>query len=339
MFRSVKLLLIFLFILLSNQKVFANGEVNVYSYRQPILIDPIFEEFTKSTGIKVNILHAKKGLLERLLSEGNNTPADVVLTVDISRLNQFVEADVLMPINSNILKKNVPSHLRDIDNRWFSFSKRARIVAISKDRVESGAIKKIEDLADPKWKGKICTRKGSHVYNRSLLASIITALGEKKAEEWAKGLVSNLARKPEGNDRAQAKAIYEGVCDIAIMNTYYYGKMKFNEKNPEQKYWAKAIDLVFTNQSDRGNHINVAGGGVVKYSKNKENAIALLEFLIQPQAQLLYSSKNYEYPVNPNMELSNELKSWGMFKEDKLPVEKLAELAPIAQKIIDRVGW
>ena len=339
MFRSVKLLLIFLFIFLSNQKVFANGEVNVYSYRQPILIDPIFEEFTKSTGIKVNILHAKKGLLERLLSEGNNTPADVVLTVDISRLNQFVEADVLMPINSNILKKNVPSHLRDIDNRWFSFSKRARIVAISKDRVESGAIKKIEDLADPKWKGKICTRKGSHVYNRSLLASIITALGEKKAEEWAKGLVSNLARKPEGNDRAQAKAIYEGVCDIAIMNTYYYGKMKFNEKNPEQKYWAKAIDLVFTNQSDRGNHINVAGGGVVKYSKNKENAIALLEFLIQPQAQLLYSSKNYEYPVNPNMELSNELKSWGMFKEDKLPVEKLAELAPIAQKIIDRVGW
>ena len=339
MIRITKIFLLFIFISLLNQKVFASGEVNVYSYRQPILIDPLFEEFTNSTGIKVNVLHAKKGLLERLLSEGSNTPADVVLTVDISRLNQFVDANVLMPINSSILMNNIPSHLRDSDNRWFSFSKRARIVAVSKDRVESGAIKKIEDLSNPKWKGKICTRKGSHVYNRSLLASIIAALGEKEAEEWAKGLVSNLARNPEGNDRAQAKAIYEGVCDIAVMNTYYYGKMKFNEKNPEQKDWAKSIKIIFTNQSDRGNHVNVAGGGVVKYSKNKENAIALLEFLTQPQAQLLYSSKNYEYPVNPNTELNNELKSWGMFKEDKLPVEKLAELAPTAQKIIDRVGW
>ena len=152
-------------------------------------------------------------------------------------------------------------------------------------------------------------------------------------------LVSNLARKPEGNDRAQAKAIYEGICDIALMNTYYYGKMKFNEKNPEQKEWANAISLIFTNQLDRGNHINVAGGGVVKYSKNKKNAIALLEFLSQPKAQILYSSMNYEYPVNPKTAISNELSSWGKFKEDKLNVEKLAELAPLAQKIIDRVGW
>ena len=192
---------------------YSAGEVNVYSYRQPILIDPFFEKFTNSTGIKVNVLHAKKGLLERLLSEGSNTPADVVLTVDIARLNQFVEEDVLTPVESSVLQKNIPSHLRDSEKRWFAFSKRARIVVASKDRVEPGAIKKIEDLSDPEWKGRICTRKGSHDYNRSLLASIIAAHGEAKAEEWTRGLVANLARKPEGNDRAQAKAVFEGVCD------------------------------------------------------------------------------------------------------------------------------
>ena len=318
---------------------FAYEEVNVYSYRQPILINPFFEEFTNSTGIKVNVLHAKKGLLERLLAEGADTPADLVLTVDIARLSQFVKEDIFVSVKSSVLTSNIPLHLRDSNNKWFALSKRARIVVVSKQRVSEGAIATIEDLADPKWKGKICTRKGSHDYNRSLLASIIAAHGEKVAEEWAKGLVANLARKPEGNDRAQAKAIYEGVCDIALMNTYYFGKMKFNEKNPEQKDWAKSINLVFTNQEDRGNHINVTGGGVVKYSKNKANAIALLEFLTQPKAQELYSSMNYEYPVNPNMTLSAELKSWGKFKEDQLAVEKLAELTPAAQKIIDRVGW
>ena len=337
--KNYQFLIIILYIIFLPFKSYANGEVNVYSYRQPILIDPFFEEFTKSTGIKVNVLHAKKGLLERLLSEGANTPADLVLTVDISRLKQFVDEDILISIKSPVLEKNIPSHLKDSKNRWFALSKRARIVVVSKERVVTGAIERIEDLADPKWKGKICTRPGSHAYNRSLLASIIAANGETIAEEWAKDLVANLARKPEGNDRAQAKAIFEGVCDIAVMNTYYYGKMKFNEKNLEQKNWANAIDIVFTNQNDRGNHINVAGGGVVKYSKNKANAIALLEFLTTLKAQALYSSMNYEYPVNPRMTLSDELKSWGDFKEDKLPIEKLAELAPSAQKIIDRVGW
>ena len=335
---SIILLSLSINILVSNV-AFANEEVNVYSYRQPILINPFFEEFTNSTGIKVNVLHAKKGLLERLLAEGSDTPADLVLTVDISRLSQFVEEGVLMSINSSVLKKNIPSYLRDSESRWFALSKRARIIAVSKDRVPDGAIRNIEDLANSKWKGKICTRPGSHDYNRSLLASIIAAHGEKVAEDWAKGLVANLARKPEGNDRAQAKAIYEGVCDIALMNTYYFGKMKFNKKNPEQKNWAQSIKLVFSNQQDRGNHINIAGGGVVKYSQNKANAIALLEFLTEPKAQELYSLINYEYPVNPTMSLSAELKSWGEFKEDKLPIEKLAKFSAAAQKIIDRVGW
>ena len=335
----MKLLTLLLITIIGFTNISIAKEVNVYSYRQPILIDPFFEEFTKTTGIKVNVLHAKKGLLERVVSEGANTPADLVLTVDIARLSQFVQKDLLMEVNSVILNKNIPSHLRDSNNKWFALSKRARILAVSKDRVSNNSIKNIEDLADPRWRGKICTRPGSHDYNRSLLASIIAANGEEKAEEWASNLVLNLARKPEGNDRAQAKAVHEGVCDIAVMNTYYFGKMKFNEKNPEQKEWAKSINLIFTNQDNRGNHINVAGGGVVKYSKNKDNAIALLEFLTQPEAQILYSKMNYEYPVNPNVEPSEELSSWGVFIEDQLPVERLAELAPTAQKIIDRVGW
>ena len=338
MFKLFSLTLFVLTTFLFSFKSFSK-EVNVYSYRQPILIDPFFDEFTKTTGIKVNVLHAKKGLLERLLAEGSDTPADVVLTVDISRLSQFVENDLLQEVNSNILKSNIPSHLRDTKNRWFSLSKRARIVIASKERVDVNSIKTIEDLANPEWKGRICTRKGSHVYNRSLLASIIAAHGEEKAETWTKAVVDNLARKPEGNDRAQAKAIYEGVCDVAIINTYYFGKMKFNNKDTEQKEWAKAINLIFTNQNDRGNHINVAGGGVTKYSKNKVNAIKLLEFLTQPKAQELYAKMNYEYPVNSSTEISAELFSWGKFKEDKLAVEKLAELAPLAQKIIDRTGW
>ena len=318
---------------------YSKEEVNVYSYRQPILINSFFEEFTKKTGIRVNVLHAKKGLLERVLGEGDNTPADLILTVDIARLSQFVENDLLTPVDSKILQDNIPSHLRDSKNRWFALSKRARILAVSKERVPMGSINNIEDLANEKWKGKICTRKGSHDYNRSLLASIIAANGEEVAEQWAKALVENLARKPEGNDRNQAKAVHEGICDVALMNTYYFGKMKFNEKNPEQKEWAKSIRLVFTNQSNRGNHVNVAGGGIIKYSKNKDNAHTLLEFLITADAQKLYSSMNYEYPVNPNVDSSEELNSWGVFKEDQLPVERLAELAPTAQKIIDRVGW
>ena len=335
----MKLLTLLLITIIGFTNISIAKEVNVYSYRQPILIDPFFEEFTKTTGIKVNVLHAKKGLLERVVAEGANTPADLVLTVDIARLSQFVQKDLLMEVNSVILNKNIPPHLRDSNNKWFALSKRARILAVSKDRVSNNSIKNIEDLADPRWRGKICTRPGSHDYNRSLLASIIAANGEEKAEEWASNLVLNLARKPEGNDRAQAKAVHEGVCDIAVMNTYYFGKMKFNEKNPEQKEWAKSINLIFTNQDNRGNHINVAGGGVVKYSKNKDTAIALLEFLTQPEAQILYSKMNYEYPVNPNVEPSEELSSWGVFIEDQLPVERLAELAPTAQKIIDRVGW
>lgn len=317
-----------------------SDELNIYSHRQPFLINPFLEEFTKKTGINTNVIYSTKGLAQRLRSEGKNSPADVVLTVDIGRLYIYQDLELLSSINSEKLLKNIPSHLRSSDNTWFGLSKRARIIVMSKDRVDKGAITRIEDLADPRWKGKICTRPGSHVYSRALMSSMIAEHGLEKAEKWASGLVSNLARRPQGNDRAQVKAIFEGQCDVAIINNYYFGKLKYSDIE-EQRDWASSLILVFPNQSetDRGAHINISGGGVAKYSKNKDSAIKLLEFLTDEFAQKLYGEINFEYPVNPKVEPTEELKSWGTFKEDKLPILKIAKLSREAQKIIDRVGW
>lgn len=322
------------------QNLLIAKEINIYSHRQPFLINPFLEAFSLETGIKTNIVYSKKGLVQRLQSEGENSPADVILTVDIGRLYMYQDKKLLASIESNKLQNNVPSHLKSTDNTWFAFSKRARVIVIDKNRINKNEIKRIEDLANPKWKGKICSRPGSHVYNRALMASMIAAHGEEKAENWAKGLVNNLARRPQGNDRAQVKAIYEGQCDIAIINNYYFGKLKYSE-DPKQKEWVKNLSLIFPNQgnNDRGAHINISGGGVAKYSKNKESAIALLEFLTSPKAQNLYGEINYEYPVNSLVTPSKELISWGEFKEDKLPIIMIAELARKSQKIIDRVGW
>ena len=248
--------------------------------------------------------------------------------------------DLLAKITSQILDQNIPAHLKSDRNTWFGLSKRSRIIATSKERIKENEILRIEDLADPKWKGKICSRPGSHVYNRALMASIIAEYGLEKAEKWALGLVSNLARRPQGNDRAQVKGIYEGLCDIAIINNYYFGKLKYSE-DPIQREWAKSMRLTFPNQGegDRGAHINISGGGVAKYSKNKEAAIKLLEFLSSMDAQKMYSEINFEYPVNSKIKPSDELMSWGDFREDKISIEKIALLSMDAQKIIDRVGW
>ena len=318
---------------------FANqGSINIYSHRQPFLIQPFLDAFTAKTGIKTNVLYSKKGLAARIQAEGKNTPADVVLTVDIARMMSYQRKNVLATIDSKILEKNVPKHLRSSDSTWFALSKRARVVAISKERVTESEIRRIEDLTSVKWKGRICSRPGSHVYNRSLLASIIAANGADDATKWAKGLVSNLARRPQGNDRAQIKAIHSGECDVALVNHYYYGKLLFS-KVPSQRSWANSVNLIFTNQNDRGNHVNISGGGVAKYSKNKLNAIRLLEFLTEETAQRLYGEINFEYPVNPAVKLGKELAKWGSFKEDKISIERIASLAREAQKIIDRTGW
>jgi len=316
------------------------SEINIYSHRQPFLINPFLEEFTKKTGIKTNVLYSTKGLAQRLKAEGKNSPADVILTVDIGRLYIYDDMDLLAQITSPILDENIPSHLKSSDNTWFGLSKRSRVIVISEGRVQEGEIDRIEDLARPEWKGRICSRPGSHVYNRALMASIIAAHGVVEAEKWAQGLVSNLARRPQGNDRAQVKAIFEGQCDIALINNYYFGKLKFSE-DPVQREWIEGLKLIFPNQGlgDRGAHVNISGGGVAKYSKNREGAIKLLEFLSEEFSQNLYGDINFEYPANPKINHSDELKSWGEFREDKLPIVTIAELGYEAQKIIDRVGW
>ena len=314
------------------------AELNIYSHRQPFLIKPFLKAYTEKTGTKINVVYASKGLAQRLQAEGARSPADVVLTVDIARLSVYADKDLLAEVNSGVLTKNIPAHLRDPGNKWFAFSKRARVIVVSKSAKDAQAIKSYAELADAKWRGRICSRPGSHVYNRALVASVIHAKGADGAETWAKGVIGNLARRPQGNDRAQVKAIYEGVCDIAIINNYYFGKLKFSDK-PDQRKWAEAVQLIFPDQDGRGAHINISGGGVAKHSKHKDEAIRFLEFLTTKTAQDLFGSINFEYPVNPAVPLSKELESWGRFKEDKMPISKIAELAPEAQKVIDRAGW
>ena len=335
---KINLLLIIITIFISN---IANAKsLNIYSHRQPYLLKPFIEAYTKKTGIKLNVVYSSKGLAQRLAAEGANSPADLILTVDIARLYRYEDLNLLAKINSKILNEKIPPYLRSKNNTWFGLSKRTRAIAISRERINSGQVLRYEDLADPKLKGKICSRPGSHVYNRALMASMIAAKGENAAEKWAKGLVSNLAKRPQGNDRSQLKSIYSGECDVAIINHYYYGKLTYS-KNPDHRKWAKASIIVFPNQgnSDRGAHVNISGGCVVKFSKNKEIAINFLEFLVTDQAQVMYGDVNFEYPINNKSKLPKRLKALGTFKEDNLLIEKIAKLAPKAQEIIDKVYW
>ena len=313
--------------------------LNIYTHRQPALLEPILEAYTKKTGVKFSTVYAPKGLVQRLQSEGNATPADMVITVDINRVHELSETGLLAPLFSSKIKKQVPAHLRDKNGEWTALSLRARIAAISVQRVTKSEVLSLADLVKPSLKGRVCTRVGSHVYNRALLASIITNEGEAAARDWATGLVKNLARKPQGNDRAQAKAIYSGECDVALMNTYYYGKMKFNDKNPEQKKWAESLRLVFLDQNGRGQHVNISAAAILKASKRQGAALEFIEWLTSPEAQLLYTGVNYEYPVNPEVNPSEEVASWGKFKIDQVSLTDIAKNTPLAQMIINETGW
>ncbi|MDP6343387.1 MAG: Fe(3+) ABC transporter substrate-binding protein [Alphaproteobacteria bacterium] len=313
-------------------------EVNVYSYRQEFLIRPFLDTFTDQTGIKVNVVFAKKGIIERLKAEGANSPADLVLTVDISRLDRLVRAGLVRKVASPLLEANVPPQYRHPEGLWFGLTTRARILYVSKDRVKPGAIGRYEDLADEKWRGRVCMRSSKHVYNRALMASMIAAHGESGAEAWARGLKANMARKPQGNDRGQVKAIKEGLCDVGLGNSYYYGKMKFNRKKPEQRQWAAAVNLVFPNQGDRGTHVNVSGVAMTKAAKRPAAAQKLMEFLAGDLAQRMYAKVNYEYPVKPGMAADAEVASWGDFKSDPLPLQTIADLSPQAVAVFQRVG-
>lgn len=314
-------------------------EINIYSYRAQMLLQPFLDAYSAETGTSFNVVHAPKGLLQRLRSEGANSPADMVLTVDVSRIAALADEGVFEPLSDTTIRQNVPAYLRDDSAGWTALSLRARVVAISHERVAEGEITRIEDLADPKWEGRICTRKGSHVYNRALLASLIAHHGSAEATKWAEALVDNLARKPQGNDRAQAKAIWAGECDVAIMNSYYVGKMKFNNKETEQQDWAEAIQVVYLNQADRGQHVNISAGGVLKNAKNKEAATAFLGWLTTEKAQKIYADINFEYPVVASVQPHEEVASWGKFKMDELPISEIAKNSPEAQLIIDRVRW
>jgi len=316
----------------------AAGEVNLYSFRQPFLIEPMLTEFTRQSGIAVNVVYAEQGVLERLRAEGPNSPADAVLTVDIGRLHDLVEAEILQPVHSTVLERNIPAQYRHPDGLWFGLTTRARIVFASKDRVGPDEIRAYEDLAAPHMKGRVCSRSGKSDYNISLLASIIAHQGERAARDWLSGVKANLARKPQGNDRAQAKAIMEGVCDAALANTYYMGHM-LSDKNPEQKAWAEAVRIVFPNQDDRGTHVNISGAALVRGAKNRDNAVRLIEFLSENAAQELYAEANVEYPVKPGVTLHPLVESWGPFKADTIELAEVAKFRPLAARIVDQVGF
>jgi iron(III) transport system substrate-binding protein len=317
------------------------AEVNIYSYRQEFLIRPFLDRFTEETGIKVNVVFAETGMAERLKAEGMNSPADLVLTVDIARLDELTEAGVLQPVTTSTLTANVPESYRHPEGLWYGLTKRARLIFASKERVPEGTITTYEELADPKWRGKICMRSAKHVYNRALLAAMIAAHGEEKAKQWAAGLKDNQARKPQGSDRSQVKAVMEGACDLALGNNYYYGLMKFNDEQPEQKEWAASVYPIFPNQDGRGTHVNISGVGLTKASKNRDAAIRLMEFLSGDEAQRMYAAQNFEYPVKVGVPWNEEVASWsgGAFKTDSVSLQKIAELSPVAVKIFNEVGF
>jgi iron(III) transport system substrate-binding protein len=317
---------------------FAEDTVNVYSYRQPPLIEPVLRAFTEKTGIKTNVLFLDKGLEERILAEGENSPADVILTVDIARLSSIVEKGVTQPVTEDAINARIPAEYRDPAGNWFGLTKRGRVVYASKDRVAQNEITYAE-LADPKWKGKICTRSGQHDYNLALLASIIAHDGAEKAEAWLTGVKANLARKPEGGDRDQAKAIFAGECDLAIGNTYYVGQMLTNEKEPEQKDWAGSIKILFPDAAGRGTHVNVSGMAMAKYAPNKTAALSLMEFLASEDAQKIYAEKVFEYPVDPTVPPSDLVASWGALKADPLPLAEIAKNRKAASEMVDRVAF
>ncbi|MCV6611952.1 MAG: Fe(3+) ABC transporter substrate-binding protein [Amphritea sp.] len=318
----------------------AADEVNIYSYRQQFLIQPMLDAFTAETGIKTNVVFAKKGLIQRLKHEGKHSPADIILTSDIGPLYDVVNEGLTQPVESAVLDKNIPAQFQDPSKHWYGLTSRARIIYASKDRVKPGEITTYEDLADPKWQGRICSRSGKHTYTLSLIGSMIAHHGEAETQKWLEGLKANLARKPQGNDRAQVKAVKEGVCDLALGNTYYFGKMLTNDKNPEQKEWAMSVNLLFPNQDDRGAHMNISGAALTKYAPHKEAAIKLMEFLSKEQAQTMYAKANYEFPVRPNTpraELINEY--MGEFKEDQINLQEVAELRATAARLVDKVGF
>jgi len=315
----------------------AAEKVNIYSYRQPQLIDPLLKAFTAKTGIETNVVYASAGLTERIQAEGANSPADVLFTVDIGRLTEAKDKGVTAPVNAADVKElaAIPASFRDPEGHWFGLTMRARVVYASKEWVKQTSITYAE-LADPKWKGKICIRPGQHVYNVSLIASIIAHEGEAKAEEWLKGVKANLARRPAGGDREQVRDVQAGLCDLAIGNTYYMAAML---KNPQQKAWADSVNMLFPDAATRGTHVNLSGVSLIKSAPNKAAAIKLMAFLASEEGQKLYAEANSEYPIDPDVPPTALVQSWGKLVPDKVSLAKVAALRKKASELVDKVKF
>ena len=312
--------------------------LNLYSSRHYQTDEALYANFEKTTGIKVNRIEGPEDpLIERLKSEGDKSPADLLITVDMGRLLKAQKLGLFQPIKSKLLEEKIPYQLRATDGSWYGFSMRARPIYYAKGRVDKSQLPDYESLADPKWKGKICVRSGGHPYNLSLMSSIIAADGPTKAEEWAKGVVANMARQPKGGDTDQITAVASGECDIALGNTYYFVRILKSDK-PSDKAIAEKVGVIFPNQANRGTHINISGAGVAKYAPNKANAIKFLEYLASPAAQDYFANGNNEYPV-VGKALNPQLTSLGTFKRDPLSMDMVGKNYAAAAQIFDRVGW
>ncbi|MCY3878512.1 MAG: extracellular solute-binding protein [Rhodobacteraceae bacterium] len=312
------------------------NEVNVYSYRQPELVQPLFDAFTDETGIEVNVAFLNRGMIERLLAEAARSPADIIMTVDISRLQAAVDAGVTQAVQSEILDGAIAPEFRGIDGHWYALTLRGRVVYASKARVGEGEISDYLQLADKKWKGRICTRSGTHPYNLALFSAVIAHLGEAEARQWLEGVRDNLARKPQGNDRAQVKAIWAGECDLSLGNTYYLGKML---QDDEQRRWAESVNIEFPEFAGGGTHVNVSGVAMTAAAQNRDNALKLMEFLVSANAQAIYAETNFEYPVTAEARVSQLVASWGELKPDSLPLPEISALRPTALKMVQEVDF
>ncbi len=325
-------------VVISSNLVLA-AEVNIYSARKEALVKPLLDRYTDQTGVEVNLVTGKAdALIKRLELEGVNSPADILLTVDVGRLHRAKQLNLLAAVDSAVLRQGIPEIYRDPENYWFGLSLRSRVIVHAIDTVPVSQLSTYEALATPIWNKKVCVRSSSNIYNQSLVSSLIAHLGEEKTEHWARGLVANLARAPKGGDRDQIKAVSVGQCSLALVNTYYLAGMLTSTIESEVKA-AKNVGLFWPNQNGRGAHVNISGAGVTRSSLRKPEAVRLLEYLAGEQAQQWYAENNHEYPVRTDVAVSAILQQWGEFKSDKLPLSRLGELNAAAVRLMDRAGW
>lgn len=314
-------------------------ELNLYSSRHYNTDRRLYDNFTKQTGIKVNLVEAEADpLIERIKSEGRNSPADILLTVDAGRLWRAYQAGIFAPVNSKVLQQKVPSYLREPKGHWFGFSKRLRVIMYNKKRVNSSQLSSYDDLANPKWKGKVVSRPSSNIYNQSFTAWLIAIRGEAGAEKWCRGLVANFARPPQGNDKGQIEAVAAGVADLALVNTYYLASYA-NDKDPAKRAIYDQVGVFFPNQGGRGAHVNISGGGLIKTAPNRDSAIKFLEYLVTPEAQNFFAQGNNEYPVVQGIALAPDLAKFGSYKSDIASVASYGPNLAKAVQVMNRAGW